>query len=91
MKKRKMKFRFKLLLLTGFLVYAGFTIYSQQMNINAMMLEQEALSTEYTQAQIELSRLEHVSEYMLTDEYVEDAAREKFGLTYPGEIILETK
>ena len=88
MKKRKVKLRFKLLLLAAFLVYAGFAIYSQQMNINALEAEQEALMSEYTQVQTDLSRLQHVSDYMYTDDYVEDAAREKFGLVYPGEIVI---
>ena len=88
MKKRKIKLRFKLLLLGGFLLYTGFAIYSQQSNINTMMAEQDALMQEYTQVQTEYERLEHTSDYMNTDEYVEDAAREKFGLVYPGEIVL---
>jgi len=76
------------LLLGGFLLYTGFVIYSQQSNINEMMVEQDALMQEYTQVQTEYERLEHISDYMNTDEYVEDAAREKFGLVYPGEIVL---
>ena len=91
MKKRKVKFRFKLLLLAAFLAYAGFAIYSQQMNINDMMTEQEVLAAEYTQVQTELSRLQHMSDYMYTDDYVEDAAREKFGLVYPDEIVIVTE
>ena len=88
MKKRKVKFRFKLLLLTAFLVYAGFTIYSQQLNINTMLAEQEVLEAEYSEAQTELKRLQHMSDYMYTDDYVEDAAREKFGLVYPDEVVI---
>ena len=91
MKRRKVKFRFKLLLLTAFLVYAGFAIYSQQMNIHALQAEQETLSAEYTKVQTELSRLQHVSDYMYTDDYVEDAARAKFGFVYPDEIIMVTE
>ena len=88
MKKRKIKFRFKLLLLAAFLAYAGFAIYSQQMNIKAMMAEQETLEAEYAQVQTDLSRLQHESDYMYTEDYVEDAAREKFGLVYPDEIVI---
>ncbi|MDD5016562.1 MAG: septum formation initiator family protein [Eubacteriales bacterium] len=88
--KRNVKFRFKLLLLSAFLVYAGLSIYTQQTNINTLKSEQEALMAEYEQAQTELSRLEYKAEYMNTDNYVEDTAREKFGLVYEGEIILET-
>ena len=89
MKKRKIKLRFKLLLLTCFLVYAGISIFTQQANIGQLLAEQEELNAQYTQAQTDLERIEHQSAYMDTDRYVENAARDKFGLTYENEIILE--
>ncbi len=76
------------MLLGGFLLYTGIAIYSQQCNIDALTAEQDMLIQEYTQVQTEYERLEHTSDYMNTDDYVEDAAREKFGLVYPDEIIL---
>lgn len=88
-KKRKIKLRFKLILLACFLAYMGFAIYTQQINIQGLQQEKEALTEQYKQAEADLSRLEHQSRYMGTDKYVEDAARDKFGLTYEGEIIME--
>lgn len=88
-KKRKVGLRFKLILLACFLVYAGIAIYTQQMNITYLQNEKADLKQQYEQAEADLSRLQHKSEYMGTDKYAEDAAREKFGLTYNGEIILE--
>lgn len=90
-KKRKMGLKFKLILLACFLVYTGYAIYSQQANIDALQQEKSELNQRYEQAEADLSRLEHQSKYMDTDKYVEDAAREKFGLTYEGEIILAPK
>lgn len=88
-KKRKAGLRFKLILLALFLAYTGYAIYAQQMNINTLQNEKQELYQQYEQAEADLSRLEHQSKYMDTDKYVEDAAREKFGLTYEGEMILE--
>ena len=88
MKNRKIKLRFKLLLLTVFLAYAAFSVFSQQTNINGLLAEQETLNEQYTQAQMELQRLQDESEYMNTKDYVEDTARERLGYAYGDEIIL---
>lgn len=86
-KKRKVRLRFKLLLLAFFLVYAGVAIYGQQVKIDTLQDKQQTLATDYEQAQLELNRLEHKKEYMNTNDYIEDTAREKFGLVYKNEII----
>jgi|GEM_PF-1139363 len=88
MKKRKVKFRFKLLLLAFFLVYVGVSIYIQQTNINTLLDEQKALSEQYEQIKLEKDRLEHKNEYMNTQDYVENEAREKFGFVYENEYVL---
>jgi cell division protein FtsB len=88
MKKRKVKFRFKLLLLAFFLVYVGVSIYIQQTNINTLLEEQKALSEQYEQTKLEKDRLEHKNEYMNTQDYVENEAREKFGFVYENEYVL---
>ncbi|MGI5849524.1 MAG: FtsB family cell division protein [Christensenellales bacterium] len=89
MKKRKIKLRFKLLLLACFLVYTGFSIFAQQTNINDLLSERETLNSAYKQAQTDLERLKHQSEYMNTDNYIENTARDKLGLIYENEIIFE--
>lgn len=88
MKKRKIKFRFKLLLLALFLVYVGVSIYIQQINISALLVEQDELNERYETTQTEFDRLEHKSEYMNTQDYVENEAREKFGYVYDNEYVL---
>ncbi len=90
MKKRKIKLRFKLLILAVLLAYTGFSIYTQQNNIEQLMDEKEALISQYEQAQTDLSRLQHRSEFMSTEKYIENTAREKFGFVYDGEIVIET-
>lgn len=88
-KKRKIKLKFKLILLACFLLYTGIAIYTQQANISFLQDEKKELTAEYEQAQADYDRLEHQSSYMYTDEYIENTARDKFGLTYEGEIIME--
>ncbi len=88
-KKRTIKLRFKLIMLACFLIYTGYAVYAQQINIHELQQENQTLTEQQQQAEFELNRLEHQRRYMGTDKYVEDAAREKFGLTYEDEIILE--
>jgi cell division protein FtsB len=88
MKTRTVKLRFKLLLLTVFLAFAGISIYRQQANINSLLAEQQTLSAQYEQAQLELQRLQDQSDYMNTEDYIEDTARERLGYAYQDEIVL---
>lgn len=89
MKKRTIRPRFKFLLLAAFLVYAGVAIYGQQVKISQLSLEQDSLTSAVEEAETELSRLQHKSEYMDTSDYVENTAREKFGLAYEDELIIQ--
>lgn len=89
MKKRRIKLRFKLVMLAIFLAYAGVAIYGQQMKIVELQKEHETLTIQAEQVQTELDRLQHKKDYMLTKDYIENSAREKFGLVYEGEIIIE--
>lgn len=75
------------MLLTFFLIYVGVSIYIQQLNINTLLNEQKALSEQYEQTKIEKERLNHKSEYMNTQDYVENEAREKFGFVYDNEYV----
>lgn len=88
MRKRKVKLKFKLLLLSLFLAYVGVSIFLQQQDINALIDDQKGLTQTYEQTQTQLQRLEHKKEYMSTQDYIENEAREKFGFVYGNEYIL---
>ncbi len=88
-KKKKAGFKIKLVLLAAFLIYAGFSIYTQQINIDELQSQNEGLEQQYEQVQDELARLEHQSEYINTQNYIENTARDKLGMVYSDEIILE--
>lgn len=87
-RKRKVKLKFKLLLLSLFLVYVGVSIFLQQQDINALLDDQKVLNEKYEQTQTEMQRLEHKKEYMGTQDYIENEARDKFGFVYDNEYIL---
>lgn len=89
MKNRKVKLRFKFLILAVFLTYAGIAVFGQQAKIDELKAEQEALTIAVEQAQTELDRLKHKETFMNTNEYVENTARERFGLVYENELILQ--
>ena len=91
MKKRKPKFRFKLLLLALFLVYTGVSIFMQQENIATLESDKQTLAEQYELAQTELDRLKHKSEYIGTSRFIENTAREKLGLVYEDELIITTE
>lgn len=55
-------------------------LYTQQL---AQVNDQLASEKERTQ------EIENMEEYMKTDEYVEDVARDKFGLVYEGETVFK--
>ncbi len=88
MKKRKVRLKFKLLLLALFLVYVGVSVFFQQGDINALLAEQKSLNDQYEATQTELERLQHKNEYMSTQEYIENEARDKFGFVYGDEYVL---
>lgn len=89
-KRRRIKFRFKLMLLAIFLVYIGVSVFIQQANLGELLEEQQLLEERFEAAQTEIYRLEHKSEYMGTQKYIENTAREKLGLVYEGELIITT-
>lgn len=73
-------------------VLCGTLLYKQ----NAMKAEGKAYSAQIEELrkqkeelQKEKEELTNFKDYVKTDEYVEEVAREKFGLVYDGEIIFE--
>ncbi|MCD7826560.1 MAG: septum formation initiator family protein [Clostridiaceae bacterium] len=93
-RRRKKKLRpmtvFGVIALTA--VLCGVMLY-QQSALKAQGKEYasqlEELNEEKQELEQEQEDVEEFKEYVKTDSYVEDVAREKFGLVYDGEIIFE--
>ena len=58
-------------------------------NLLPAMRQAEALSQQIEEEQARTQEIEDLKQYMLTDEYAEQAAREKLGLVKENEIIFQ--
>lgn len=72
--------------LCGTLTYKQNTLKAQGKEYASQIKELEKQQKELQQ---EAKELEEFKEYVKTDEYAEEVARDKFGLVYKGEIIFE--
>ncbi len=70
------------------------------LGIKGKQLRQESAAYEATKAKLEAEilkqekekeEIEELGKYVQTKKYVEEVAREKLGLVYPGEIIIKSK
>lgn len=74
------------LVLCGTMTYKQNALRIQGKEYAAQLKE---LEKQQKELQKEAEDLEEFREYVKTDEYAEEVAREKFGLVYKGEIIFE--
>ena len=66
-------------------VMAGIRL-SQQTKLDSIAEEQATLQEEYDSLKVEEERLERMLEYMQTDDYLLQYAREKLGYVFPDDI-----
>lgn len=52
-------------------------------------ITQQALERQLEEANLERENLMAQEQYMKTDEYIEDVAKDKLGLVYPDEIVIK--
>lgn len=88
MKFKKSSLWIKLIVL-ALVVYAAVTLVLLQSQVNEKREEAEALSKDIVSAQQEQQRLTDANENIDTDEGVEEIARNKLGMTFPGEITFQ--
>ena len=88
MKFKKSSLWIKLIVL-ALVVYAAVTLVLLQSQVNEKQAEAEALSKDIVSAQQEKQRLTDANENLDTDEGVEEVARNKLGMTFPGEITFQ--
>lgn len=78
-KKRKVKLRFKLLILLACAIYAAFVLANQSTVMGQLNKEKNDLQKQYEQQKAEYAELENEAQYVGSDAYVEKTAREKLG------------
>ena len=72
-----------------FVIFAILAIAPLQMKYNKIKSEYEALQNQIDEYNSSIENLENQVSLPFDDEYVEQVARDKLGLCYPDEIIVE--
>ena len=65
--------------------------YSLRANCQKLATEQQNLKDKKKSLKKEQEQIKEQKEYRKTDQYVEDVAREKFGLVYDNEIVFKAE
>lgn len=72
-----------------FCLCIGVRIYSLKAERDELEARQEMLEKQIKSEEQRAQELEALEKYMQTRKYMEDVAREKLGLVYPDEILIE--
>lgn len=94
-RRRRLQHKLSILLISGVVVVLGITLWGASFSLHAKRQEYKAQETELEkQLEEQATRseeLDELEEYVGTDEYVEDVAKDKLGLVYPNEILFEAE
>ena len=85
-KKFRFRFRYIVLFLLFCLCITGGIYLSQQTKLESIEAEKAELQNELDSLKVEQERLERMLEYMNTDDYLLQYAREKLGFVFPNDI-----
>ena len=83
----KKRIKWIILLLIGFMIWAGMTLYKQSLDIKKLQAEISELEGEEQQALTSKEELEKKVHLLQNDEYIAEIARKYYFLSKPGEII----
>ena len=93
--KRQLQHRLSMVAIASVIIVLVATLSVASISLHAKNKEYMAQEAELeAQIQAEANRAEEIDEleeYVGTDEYVEDVAKEKLGLVYPNEILFEAE
>ena len=68
------------------MIFIQIGMYQEKQKLES---QKKVIEKQITEEEERTKELEKKKEYMTSDEYIEKIAREKFGLFYPDEYILE--
>ena len=77
-----------IVILAVVLSVASISLHTKNKNYKAQEAE---LMKQLEQEELRAEEIDELEEYVGTDEYVEDVAKEKLGLVYPNEILFEAE
>ncbi len=93
--KRQLQHKLSMIAIAAVIFVLGATLSVASISLHAKNKDYMAQEAELeAQIQDERDRAEEINEleeYVGTDEYVEDVAKEKLGLVYPNEILFEAE
>lgn len=92
-KKKKNRAGLYLVMLVAALFVGTLAVHGYTLRVNCQRLaeEQSSLKEKKKNLKKEQEKIKEEKEYRKTDQYVEDVAREKFGLVYDNEIIFKAE
>lgn len=95
MRRRALEHRLSILLISCVIVVLGITLSVASISLhkkNQNYKVQEAeLEKQLEEEELRAEEIDELEEYVGTDEYIEDVAKEKLGLVYPNEILFEAE
>lgn len=77
------------LIIAAILVVMVLALIGEYQERRSLQAEQTKIEQQIAEEEDRTKELEEEREYMNSDEYIEKVAREKFGLFYPDEYVLE--
>jgi len=94
-RRRRLEHRLSILLISCVIVVLGITLSVASISLhkkNQNYKTQEAeLEKQLEEEALRAEEIDELEEYVGTDEYIEDVAKEKLGLVYPNEILFEAE
>ena len=93
--RRAFQHKLSILMVSGVVLVLGIMLSIASVSLHAKYQDLDAQANELeTQLDAEYARSEEIDEleeYVGTDEYIEDVAKDKLGLVYPNEILFEAE
>ena len=94
-RRRMIEHRLSILLISCVIVILGVTLSVASISLHKKNREykvQEAeLEKQLEEEELRAEEIQELEEYVGTDKYIEDVAKEKLGLLYPNEILFEAE
>ena len=94
-RRRMLEHRLSILMISCVIVVLGVTLSVASISLHKKNTEYKAqeaeLERQLEEEELRAEEIDELEEYVGTDEYVEDVAKDKLGLVYPNEILFEAE
>ena len=94
-RRRMLEHRLSVLLIICVIVVLGVTLSVGSISLHkknkAYKAQEEELQKQLEEEELRAEEIDELEEYVGTDEYIEDVAKDKLGLVYPNEILFEAE